>query len=152
MLDRLEEIKALGVTAVMLTPITLGGPGLGPMGRAPYSFFAPEPSFATASDPAAACEELKQLVRGLHEAGLEIILQVAHQKHPGKGSWLIHYRVLLGMPLFRRHPTRLALIVSKKSTANKAFSTLEGSEFSVKAVVSARLLAGAVLADRRGLG
>lgn len=79
MLDRLQEIKAVGATAVMLMPITLGGPGLGPMGRAPYSFFAPEPSFATAPDPAAAAEELKQLVRGLHEAGLEVIFQVLHK-------------------------------------------------------------------------
>ena len=75
-LDRLAEIKTLGATAVMLAPVTLGGPGLGPAGRAPYSFFAPEPSFATASDPAAAEIELKQLVKGLHEAGLEVIFQV----------------------------------------------------------------------------
>lgn len=75
-LERLQDIKALGATAVMLTPITLGGAGLGPMGRAPFSFFAPEPSFASCPQPSAAAEELKQLIRGLHEAGLEVYFQV----------------------------------------------------------------------------
>ena len=76
MLDRLPEIKDLGATAVLLTPVTLGGSGLGPMGRAPFSFFAPEPSFATDSHPAAAANELKGLVKSMHDAGLEVYLQV----------------------------------------------------------------------------
>lgn len=60
----------------MLTPVTLGGQGLGPMGRAPFSFFAPEPSFASGSEPSAAISELRELIGRLHEAGLEVILQV----------------------------------------------------------------------------
>ena len=75
-LDRIPEIKGMGVKAVMLTPITLGGEGLGPMGRAPFSFFAPEPSFATDTKPSAASTELKQLIKGLHEEGVEVYLQV----------------------------------------------------------------------------
>lgn len=74
-LDRVSEIKGLGAKAVMLTPVTLAGEGLGPMGRAPFSFFAPEPSFATASNPSAASVELKQLIKGLHDEGIEVYLQ-----------------------------------------------------------------------------
>lgn len=75
-LDRIPEIRALGATAVMLTPVTLGGAGLGPMGRAPFSFFAPEPNFASDFDPAAAANELKQLIKRLHEEKLEVYFQV----------------------------------------------------------------------------
>jgi hypothetical protein len=67
----------MGATAVMLTPITLGGRGLGPFGRAPFSFFAPEPDFATGEHPSAAAEELKEVIRGLHKEGIEVYIQVA---------------------------------------------------------------------------
>jgi hypothetical protein len=60
----------------MLAPVAANAPGLGLLGRAPVSYFAPEPSLATSSAPGAAARELKQLVRGLHEAGLEVLLQV----------------------------------------------------------------------------
>ncbi len=68
----------MGATAVMLTPVTLGGQGLGPFGRAPFSFFAPEPDFASGGHPSAAAEELKQVVRGLHKEGIEVYLQASY--------------------------------------------------------------------------
>ena len=73
--DRVEDIKALGVMAVMLLPITLGAPGLGPAGRAPVSFFAPEPAYSSQGDNYAAAREVKAMVRVLHAAGIEVILQ-----------------------------------------------------------------------------
>lgn len=72
----MPRLRELGVTAVMLTPVTLGGAGLGPFGRAPFSFFAPEPAFASGSNVTAAAEELCRLVHGCHEAGMEVYVQV----------------------------------------------------------------------------
>ena len=73
---RVKTIKALGATAVMLAPVAAHAPGLGLLGRAPVSYFAPDTRLAVGDAPGAAARELKQLVRALHEAGLEVILQV----------------------------------------------------------------------------
>lgn len=77
-LERLQHIQACGATTVMLRPLTAGGPGLGPGGRAPLSFFAPEPSLAVGGDPLAPARELRQLVAGLHAAGLSVMMQVQY--------------------------------------------------------------------------
>jgi hypothetical protein len=50
-------------------------PGSGQLGRAPISFFAPDNSYAIGQEPGAAARELKQVIKGFHEAGLEVILQ-----------------------------------------------------------------------------
>ena len=69
-------MRALGVTALLVAPVTLAAPGDGALGRAPVSYFAPDPAYAVAADPGAAGRELMQLVRRLHEEGLEVLLQV----------------------------------------------------------------------------
>ena len=69
-------MRALGVTALLLAPVTLAAPGDGALGRAPVSYFTPDPAYAVAADPGAAGRELRQLVRRLHEEGLEVLLQV----------------------------------------------------------------------------
>lgn len=50
-------------------------PGSGQLGRAPISFFAPDNSYAVGQELGAAAHELKQVIRGFHEAGIEVILQ-----------------------------------------------------------------------------
>ena len=62
---------------MLLTPVVASAEGLGPMGRAPVSFFAPEPSMATGDSPNAAAQELKQMIHGLHEEGIEVLLQAS---------------------------------------------------------------------------
>ena len=75
-LAAVDSIKRVGATAVMLTPVTLSGPGLGPFHRAPYSFFAPEVAFASQQGVTAAADELRQLIKDLHKEGIEVYLQV----------------------------------------------------------------------------
>ncbi|KAK9820150.1 hypothetical protein WJX72_006684 [[Myrmecia] bisecta] len=77
-LDRLAHIKAAGANAVLLNPVVVCGEGLGPMGRAPISLFAPEPAFASGSHPTAPAEELKAVVKALHDEGIEVLLQVEY--------------------------------------------------------------------------
>jgi hypothetical protein len=62
----------------MLTPVSASAPGAGQLGRAPTSYFAPDNIFAVGSEPGAACAELKRVICGLHDAGIEVILQVCH--------------------------------------------------------------------------
>lgn len=54
----------------------LAAPGDGALGRAPVSYFALDPASAVGADPGAPGRELRQLVRRLHEEGLEVLLQV----------------------------------------------------------------------------
>ncbi|KAG2494253.1 hypothetical protein HYH03_007608 [Edaphochlamys debaryana] len=72
-LDRLDSLKAVGATTVLLSPVTLGAPSLS--GRSPLSLLSPDTAYAVGG-PLAAAEELKTLIRGLHQAGMEVLMQV----------------------------------------------------------------------------
>ena len=95
-------------------PLPSTAAGLGPDGRAPLSFLAPEPSLAVGTDPLAPLRELRQLVDGLHAAGLSVIMQVGvvsdHDRivHLGKlvagrlcASWAVQMHGLV--PALARH-------------------------------------------------
>jgi glycogen operon protein len=91
----LDYLLALGVTAVELMPIHhfvddrhLVERGLSnAWGYNTLSFFAPELRYASASDPLAAVREFKRMVRALHAAGLEVILDVVYN-HTAEGNHL----------------------------------------------------------------
>ncbi len=85
----IEHLRGLGVTAVELLPVQaflddehVVGKGLrNYWGYQPVAWFAPEPRYA-ANDAVA---ELRQLVYTLHEAGIEVILDVVYN-HSGEGA------------------------------------------------------------------
>ena len=82
----LEHLTKLGVTAVELMPIHhhardryLEEKGLtNYWGYNSYGYFAPERRFAASKTPAGAVREFKRMVRALHDAGLEVILDVVY--------------------------------------------------------------------------
>ncbi|MGZ4602832.1 MAG: glycogen debranching protein GlgX, partial [Kineosporiaceae bacterium] len=82
----IEHLLGLGVTTVELLPIHAIGdePTLVARGVVNYwgystlGFFAPEPRYAAATDPLDMVDEFKGMVRALHEAGLEVVLDVVH--------------------------------------------------------------------------
>ncbi len=82
-----ERLRRLGVSAVELLPIhhAWTEPHLYQRGLPNYwgyntlSFFAPDPRYASAvGDPRAAIREFKTMVRELHRAGIEVILDVVY--------------------------------------------------------------------------
>ncbi len=87
----LEHLVRLGVTAVELLPIqhfihdhALVRHGLrNYWGYQPIGYFAPHAAYAASGEPAAAVTELKQMVKTLHAAGLEVILDVVYN-HTGE--------------------------------------------------------------------
>jgi glycogen operon protein len=90
----LEHLKSLGVTAVELMPVHhfLQDRHLVDRGLRNYwgyntlSFFAPEPSYAAnPHDPSGVIREFKQMVKGLHDAGIEVILDVVYN-HTAEGN------------------------------------------------------------------
>lgn len=115
----LEQLKALGVTAVELLPIHQFVPdrhlierGLSNYwGYQSIGFFAPEARYASNSSPGQSVTEFKQMVKALHRAGLEVILDVVYN-HTGEGNHLgpflsfkgidnaSYYRLVLNQPRY----------------------------------------------------
>jgi isoamylase len=113
----IQHLQNLGVTAVELMPIhahadeaRLVERGLSNYwGYNTLSFFAPDARFATGGSPGHAVRECKEMVRALHAAGIEVILDVVYN-HTAEGdhvgptvSWrgidnLTYYRLQPGDP------------------------------------------------------
>ena len=91
----LNHLKHLGVTAVELMPVHhnardrhLEERGLtNYWGYNSYGYFAPERRFAASRTPAGSVREFKRMVRALHAAGLEVILDVVYN-HTAEGNHL----------------------------------------------------------------
>ena len=91
----LDHLKSLGVTAVELMPVHHHGydrdleqKGLtNYWGYHTFGYFAPERSLAASKSPAGAVREFKRMVRKLHGAGLEVILDVVYN-HTAEGNQL----------------------------------------------------------------
>ena len=87
----IDHLLSLGVTAVELLPVQhaadeerLAGLGLtNYWGYNPLGWFAPDERFATA--PGRQGDEFRAMVRGLHEAGIEVLLDVVFN-HTAEGA------------------------------------------------------------------
>jgi isoamylase len=83
-IDKIPYLQQLGVTAVELMPVFCFDPvSGGSWGYMPISVFCPHPAYATA--PEQAVDEFRQMVRALHEAGIEVILDVVFN-HTAEGN------------------------------------------------------------------
>jgi len=94
-IEKIPYLKSLGVNAVELLPIHefyvedfLAEKGFtNYWGYNTIGFFTPESSYSTCRAPGCQVEEFKTLVRELHRAGIEVILDVVYN-HSGEGSEL----------------------------------------------------------------
>src|SRR5438876_12016124 len=88
-----EYLKGLGITAIELMPVHafvqdqhLRDRGLhNYWGYNSIGFFAPEGRYAAAGRPGRQVAEFKTMVRALHEAGIEVILDVVYN-HTAEGN------------------------------------------------------------------
>ncbi|WP_246580261.1 glycogen debranching protein GlgX [Deinococcus aestuarii] len=141
----LRYLQDLGVTAVEFLPVHqhVDDPFLVAKGLSNYwgystlNFFAPDVRYSAAArrgDPAGAVPEFKNMVRALHDAGIEVILDVVYN-HTAEGNHLgptmsfkgidnpTYYRLVADKPRFYfdytgtgnslnvRHPQTLQLIM-----------------------------------------
>jgi glycogen operon protein len=89
----IDHLRRLGVTAVELLPVQhfihrrhLVAAGLrNYWGYDPVAFFAPHDEYAADRTPGGAVREFKEMVRSLHAAGIEVILDVVFN-HTGEGG------------------------------------------------------------------
>ncbi len=89
----IEHLHAVGATAIELMPVhhfandaTLIERGLSNYwGYNTIGFFAPDSKYAASSTPGGQVQEFKAMVRALHEAGIEVILDVVYN-HTAEGN------------------------------------------------------------------
>ncbi|MEO9140620.1 MAG: glycogen debranching protein GlgX [Jatrophihabitans sp.] len=90
-----EHLTQLGVTAVELMPVhhfvndsTLVDKGLNNYwGYNTIGFFAPDHKYSSSTSPGGQVQEFKTMVRAMHEAGIEVILDVVYN-HTAEGNHL----------------------------------------------------------------
>lgn len=125
-------LKRLGVTTIELLPIhaAFSETFLLERGRTNYwgystlSWFAPEPSYATLaaqrSGPQAVLDEVRGMVSILHEAGLEVIIDVVynHTCESGMGGPSLSLRGLDNLEYYLHAPNRPAQYVDVTGTGN----------------------------------
>ena len=89
----IRYLRELGITAVELLPIHMHADDrfllerglVNYWGYNTLSFFAPHPQYASVTHPAEAIHEFKSMVRNLHAAGIEVILDVVYN-HTAEGN------------------------------------------------------------------
>jgi isoamylase len=89
----IEHLESIGVNAIELMPVhhfandsTLIEKDLtNYWGYNTISFFAPDPKYSSATSPGGQVQEFKTMVRTLHEAGIEVILDVVYN-HTAEGN------------------------------------------------------------------
>jgi len=87
LIEKVPYLKELGITAVELMPVFQYDPDEGNYwGYMPLSFFSPHQGYAALQSPAQAAAEFKTMVKALHRAGIEVILDVVYNHTTEAGS------------------------------------------------------------------
>ena len=91
LIEKIPYLKDLGVTAVELLPVFQFDPLDAPPGKinywgyAPISFFAPHQAYSSKQGPLDPINEFRDMVKALHRAGIEVILDVVFN-HTAEGD------------------------------------------------------------------
>ncbi len=113
LIEKIPYLKALGITAVQLQPIQqfdeqdAFGNNRNYWGYSPVGFFAPHSGYCSQSDTLAPINEFRDMVKALHRAGIEVILDVVFN-HTAEGD---------------RHGPTLSL----RGLANRAYYLLDNN-------------------------
>jgi glycogen operon protein len=89
--EKIPYLKDLGVTAVELLPAFAFDTQACPAGLVnywgyqPVSYFAPHPQYSSRRDPLGPVDEFRDMVKALHRAGIEVILDVVFN-HTAEGN------------------------------------------------------------------
>ena len=91
LIEKIPYLQELGITAVELLPVFQFDAQDAPPGRvnywgyAPVSFFAPHQRYSSRQDPLGPVDEFRDMVKALHRAGIEVILDVVFN-HTAEGD------------------------------------------------------------------
>ena len=91
LIEKIPYLVDLGITAVELLPVFQFDEQDCPKGHknywgyCPVSFFAPHQAYSSEESPTAALDEFRDMVKALHRAGIEVILDVVFN-HTAEGN------------------------------------------------------------------
>ena len=91
LIEKIPYLQQLGITAVELLPVFQFDAQDCPPGKvnywgyAPVSFFAPHEAYSSRRDPLGPVDEFRDMVKALHRAGIEVILDVVFN-HTAEGD------------------------------------------------------------------
>jgi len=91
LIEKIPYLRQLGITAVELLPVFQFDAQDSPPGRvnywgyAPVSFFAAHRAYSSRQDPPGPADEFRDMVKALHRAGIEVILDVVFN-HTAEGD------------------------------------------------------------------
>ncbi len=91
LIEKIPYLQELGITAVELLPVFAFDPQDAPperanyWGYAPICFFAPHPAYSSRPGHLEALDEFRDMVKALHRAGIEVILDVVFN-HTSEGG------------------------------------------------------------------
>src|SRR6266568_5254554 len=124
----IKYFKELGVTAVELLPVHahIDDKALGDRGLTNYwgyntiGFFAPHAQYSSSGQTGEQVSEFKSMVRSLHAAGIEVILDVVYN-HTGEGNHLgptLCFRGIDDAAYYRLHPDNPRFYLDFTGTGN----------------------------------
>jgi isoamylase len=91
LIEKIPYLQDLGITAVELLPVFQFDQQDAPpdlvnyWGYSPVSFFAPHAGYSSRKDPLGPLDEFRDMVKALHRAGIEVILDVVYN-HTAEGG------------------------------------------------------------------
>jgi len=91
LVEKIPYLQQLGITAVELLPVFQFDPQDAPpdrtnyWGYSPVSFFAPHQAYSSSQDALGALDEFRDMVKALHRANIELILDVVFN-HTAEGE------------------------------------------------------------------
>lgn len=113
-IEKIPYLKDLGVTAVELLPIFAFDEEDAPNGLTnawgyqPLAFFAPHPQYSSQKEPLAALDEFRAMVKALHNANIEVILDVVfnHTAEGGASGPMLSFRGLANETYYILEPNK----------------------------------------------
>ncbi len=102
LIEKIPYLQDLGITAVELLPVFQFDPQDAPEGRVnywgyqPVSLFAPHQAYSSRKEPLGVLDEFRDMVKALHRADIEVILDVVfnHTAEGGQNGPTLSYRGL----------------------------------------------------------
>ena len=91
LIEKIPYLQDLGITAVELMPVFQFDVQDGPSGMvnywgySPISLFAPHQEYSSSKNPQGVLDEFRDMVKALHNAGIEVILDVVYN-HSAEGG------------------------------------------------------------------
>lgn len=126
LIQKIPYLQELGVTAVELLPVQQFDEQEAPAGLtnywgySPINFFSPHRGYSSRKDPLGPVEEFKDMVKALHRAGIEVILDVVFN-HTAEGDHsgpVLSFRGLENRAYYMLDPERSAYYSNYSGVGN----------------------------------